>query len=373
MIRNNSMEYRKFGKTDLTPSILGFGMMRLKKNEDGTLDEQWAIQTLRSAIDRGLTYVDTAYIYGDSERVTGLCLQDGYREKVTLATKMPVALLTCEEDFERILDEQLERLQTDHFDVYLLHALSRHRWENYVLKYNVLAHAEKARAAGKIKYLGFSFHDNFDAFKTILYGYDKWDFCQIMLNYMDNHYQAGLEGLRLAHEKGLAVVIMEPLRGGLLAQVPEDVAKLLPKNPVESALDYLWNKEEINVVLSGMSDTEQVEQNLTYANRAHAGMLTEEENNAIIDAGNLMRQKMSVPCTGCNYCDVCPQGIAIPQIFKIFNDQKLDGDLFGAKAAYEKLGEHNAQNCISCGACVAQCPQQIEIPQKLANIHKEYA
>lgn len=364
------MEQRKFGNTPLTPSILGFGMMRLKKKEDGSLDEDWAIKTLRYAIDRGLTYVDTAYIYGDSERVTGLCLQDGYREKVTLATKIPVAKFTCEEDFERLLDEQLERLQTDHIDVYLLHALNRARWEDKVLKYNVLAHAERARAAGKIRYFGFSFHDDLDLFKDILNAYDKWDMCQIQLNYMDTHCQAGLEGLRLAHEKGLAVVIMEPLRGGLLASVPEDVAAMLPKSPVESALDYLWNMKEVNVVLSGMSETVQVEQNLTYAERACAGMLTPEERKAMEDAGDKMRDTLTVPCTGCGYCKVCPQEIAIPEIFKIYNKHQTGNDPWGAGKAYQSLGDKNAQNCISCGACVEQCPQQIEIFQKLAQIHK---
>ena len=366
------MEYRKFGNTDLNPSILGFGMMRLKKKEDGTFDEDWAIKTLRYAIDNGLNYVDTAYIYGDSERVTGLCLQDGYREKVTLASKLPVARLTCEEDFEKYLDIELERLQTDHIDVYLLHALNRDRWENYVKKYNVLAHAEQAKAEGKIRYIGFSFHDSLEIFKEILNGYDKWDFCQIMLNYMDTHYQAGLEGLQLAHEKGLAVVIMEPLRGGDLAKVPEDVAALLPKGPVESALDYLWNLEQVNVVLSGMSETEQVMQNLEYANWAHAGMLTEAEKHAIEAAGNLMRQKVSVPCTGCNYCNVCPQEIAIPQIFKIYNDYQVNGNFRDSRNMYRELGEKNAQSCISCGACVEQCPQQIEIFKHLAEIHKEF-
>ena len=257
------METRKFGKTGLTPSILGFGMMRLKKKADGSLDEEWAVKTLRHAIDNGLSYVDTAYAYGDSERVTGLCLQDGYREKVTLATKMPVSKLTCEEDFEKILNEELERLQTDHIDVYLLHALSRDRWENCVVKYHVLAHAEKALAEGKIRHLGFSFHDSYDAFVEILNAYDKWEFCQIQLNYLDVNYQAGVAGLRLAHKKGLAVVIMEPLRGGNIVHVPKEVAQLLPSNPVESALDFLWNMPEVNVVLSGMSTTEQVEQNLS--------------------------------------------------------------------------------------------------------------
>ena len=224
------MEYRNFGKTDLTPSILGFGMMRLKRNEDGSINEKWAIDTLRYAIDNGLTYVDTAYAYEDSERVTGLCLQDGYRDKVTLATKLPVGNMTCEEDFDRMLNEQLERLQTDHIDVYLLHALNRARWEN-VKKFRVIEQAERAKAEGKIRHIGFSFHDTPEFFRTILDSYDKWDFCQIQLNYMDTVYQAGIEGLRLAHERGLAVVIMEPLRGGKLAEVPEEVAAMLPGDP----------------------------------------------------------------------------------------------------------------------------------------------
>lgn len=366
------METRKFGNTGLNPSILGFGMMRLQKKEDGTLDEEWAIRTLRHAIDSGLSYVDTAYAYGDSERVTGLCLQDGYREKVTLATKMPVSRLTCEEDFETILNEELERLQTDHIDVYLLHALSRERWENCVVKYNVLAHAEKALAEGKIRHLGFSFHDSYDAFVEILTAYDKWEFCQIQLNYLDVNYQAGIAGLKLAHEKGLAVVIMEPLRGGNLVNVPEDVAALMPSNPVESALDFLWNMKEVNVVLSGMSTTEQVEQNLSYAKKATAGMLSDEQVQNMILAGDKMRAKFGVPCTGCEYCNVCPQEIAIPKIFSILNQMQLDGDSVKAKAAYKALGDHDASHCVQCGLCVEQCPQHIEIFEELAKIAKRF-
>lgn len=367
------MENRKFGATGLTPSILGFGMMRLKKNEDGTFNEDWAIKTLRGAIDRGLTYVDTAYAYGDSERVTGLCLQDGYRDKVTLATKIPVEQVKCEEDFNRILDEELARLQTDHIDIYLLHALSKHRWEECVLKYDILSFAEKAKAAGKIRHIGFSFHDNLEVFKQILDGYDKWEFCQIQLNYMDVNYQAGLEGLRLAHQRGLAVVIMEPLRGGTLANVPNEVAQMLPAGPVESALDFLWNLEEVNVVLSGMSETEQVEQNLAYAQRASAGMLTPEQNAAIIAAGDRMRAFLSVPCTACNYCNVCPQNIAIPDIFAIGNAYQQCGDYGKAKAAYQALGERCAAACVECGACAKQCPQHISIPEQLKKAHQRFA
>lgn len=364
------MECRKFGNTGLTPSILGFGMMRLQRTADDKIDEEWSVRTLRKAIDNGLTYLDTAYVYPDSERVTGLCLADGYRDKVTLASKMPVNRMTCEEDFERILNEELERLQTDHIDCYLLHALSADSWENKVQKYNVLAHCEKARAEGKIRHIGFSFHDSLDAFRMILNAYDKWEFCQIQLNYLDVNYQAGLEGLRLAHEKGLAVVIMEPLRGGRIAQVPDDVAAMLPKEPVETALDFLWNLPEVNVVLSGMSTTEQVEQNMEYAGRATAGMLSEEEVDSILRAGDLLRKTFCVPCTGCNYCDVCPQEIAIPEIFAIANQLQMDGDDVKAEAAYGALDQRTADKCVQCGACVEQCPQHIEIFEELAKIHK---
>ena len=366
------MEKRKFGNTGLTPSILGFGMMRLQKREDGSIDEEWAVKTLRNAIDNGLTYVDTAYVYPDSERVTGLCLQDGYREKVTLATKMPVSMLKCEEDFERILHAELDRLQTDHIDCYLLHALSDDRWENCVVRYNVLAHMEKAKAEGKIRHIGFSFHDSYDSFKRILNAYDGWEFCQIQLNYMDVNYQAGIAGLEDANEKGLAVVIMEPLRGGALANVPEDVAALLPKSPVESALDFLWNMPQVNVVLSGMSNTEQVEQNLSYADKAYAGMLTHEQVHATLMAGHKMRQKVSIPCTGCGYCSVCPNDIAIPDIFAMYNRAQLDGDGVRSQNEYRTLEERNQSGCVECGVCVSACPQHIEIPEELKKVHKRW-
>ena len=366
------MENRKFGNTGLNPSILGFGMMRLKKREDGAIDEDWAIKTLRNAIDNGLTYVDTAYSYGDSERVTGLCLLDGYREKVTLASKMPIMMLKSEEDFDRILNEELERLQTDHIDAYLLHAVNAERWENFVVRFNVLEKMEKAKAEGKIRHIGFSFHDNLETFKRILDIYD-WDFCQIQLNYLDVNYQAGLEGMRLAHERGLAVVVMEPLRGGALANIPADVAAMLPKSPVESALDFLWHHKEITVVLSGMSETEQVEQNMEYANRASAGMLSAEEYAQIIAAGDKMREYLSIPCTGCNYCNVCPNEIAIPNIFAMFNRAQLDGDSLRAIREYRALGDRNQSGCIECGACVDACPQHINIPEELKKVHKRWA
>jgi len=206
----------------------------------------------------------------------------------------------------------------------------------------------------------------------ILNAYDKWEFCQIQLNYLDVNYQAGIAGLKLAHERGLAVVIMEPLRGGNIVNVPEEVAELLPAGPVESALDFLWNMPEVNVVLSGMSTTEQVEQNMSYAAKATAGMLTDEQVEKMILAGDKMRAKFGVPCTACNYCNVCPQEIAIPQIFSIVNGMQLDGDSVKARNAYRELGDHDASHCVQCGLCVEQCPQHIEIFEELAKIAKRF-
>ena len=344
-------------------------MMRLPKNEDGTINEQWAIETLRKAIDNGLSYVDTAYAYKDSERVTGLCLQDGYREKVTLATKLPVWMVNNQEDFDRVLNEELERLQTDHIDIYLLHALNRERWE-HIQKTGIIGFAEKAKAEGKIRHLGFSFHDSLEVFKDILYGYDGWEFCQLQLNYMDVNYQAGVEGLRLAHEKGLAVVIMEPLRGGTLANVSDEIAEMLPKNPVQNALEFLWNMKEVNVVLSGMNETCQVEQNMAIAAQAYPGMLSEEEVNKLLAAGEKMCAQVLIPCTACDYCSVCPQQIPIPRIFEIFNHFQSKGTWYHAVQDYKGLGEINGAKCISCGECVKVCPQQIPIFENLAKIHE---
>lgn len=366
------MQLRKFGNTGRMLSPLGFGMMRLQRTADDKIDQEWTTKTLRAAIDRGLNYVDTAYAYPGSEIATGIALQDGYREKVTLATKMPVFKLTREEDFEVFLNEELERLQTDHIDCYLLHALSAERWEDCIVKYNVLAHMEKAKAEGKIRHIGFSFHDSLDAFKMILNAYDGWEFCQIQLNYLDVNYQAGIEGLELAASRGLGVVIMEPLRGGRLADVPADVAEMLPKGAVESALDFLWDRPEVGVVLSGMSNTQQVEDNLTYMDRASIGMLSDEEKTAILAAGDKMRACLSVPCTGCNYCAVCPQEIAISDIFAISNQLQLDGDGVKARKSYAALGERDASACVKCGQCAEQCPQHIQIPEELEKLHKRF-
>lgn len=366
------MQYRTLGKTGKTPSVLGFGMMRLPKTQDGQLDVAWTTRVLRQAIDNGLTYVDTAYVYPDSERVTGIALADGYREKVMLASKLPVGRMNSEEEFDKILNEELERLQTDHIDNYLLHSLNRDKWENKVLPMHLLEHMERAKADGRIRHIGFSFHDDLDVFKTIIDGYDKWEFCQIQLNYLDTNYQAGLEGLAYAKSKGIPVVIMEPLRGGKLANVPESVANLLPSSPVESALDFLWDLDGVNVLLSGMNSEEQVMQNMAYADKARVGMLSDSDRQAIAKASEQMRKVVSIPCTACDYCSVCPQNIAISKVFAIYNQYQTDGNSRKAGQAYKALGDRNGAVCVGCHACVHECPQHIDIPEQLAKLEKAF-
>ena len=278
------MQYREYGKTGVKVSPIGFGMMRLPADSDGNVDEARAVSMLRAAIDNGLNYVDTAFNYhnGNSEKITGKALLDGYREKVFLATKAPAWMFKSGDDFDTILDKQLSRLQTDHIDFYLLHAMNAIAFEKKVLRYGVMERLEAAKAAGKIKYIGFSFHDKLDVFKNICDSYN-WDFCQIQYNYLDEHTQAGREGLLYAESKGIPVIIMEPLRGGRLVQLLPEEAKLLfaeavPKRtPAEWAFRWLWNQTGVTVVLSGMNSLEMVQQNVQVASESKAGELTGEQ------------------------------------------------------------------------------------------------
>lgn len=371
------MEYRNFGKTGEKVFPLGFGMMRLPKTGDGQIDREAAIANVRWAIDQGLNYVDTAYNYhdGQSEVVTGEALGDGYREKVYLATKCPVWKLSETETVAQVLEEQLNKLQTDHLDFYLLHALSRKRWEETVLPLRAVEQMLEAKRSGKVRHVGFSFHDDLDLFKEIVDYTDQWDFCQIQLNYVDTKHQAGLEGLEYAASKGLGVVIMEPLRGGYLANIPEDAANTLSatgKTPVEMALDFLWDRPEVSLLLSGMSDMQQVRDNLTYAKRSGIGMLSPEEKTLFPKAEALLRACETVPCTGCNYCSVCPQGVAVPRIFEAYNQCRQTMSLADGKSAYNKAAETGALggDCVGCGACEAQCPQHLPISQWMPKIHQ---
>lgn len=360
------MQYRKWKNTGETVSILGLGMMRLptvKKDGKDCIDEQEATRLTRYAIDHGINYIDTAYMYHDhqSEPFVGRVLQDGYRQKVLLASKSPCGGFTSPDDFDRILNEQLEKLQTDHLDFYLLHGIGRDSWEKAVLPLGLLDKMQTAKASSKIRHIGFSFHDDFEAFRMIVDATDIWEFCQIQLNYADAAHQAGIAGLEYAAAKGLDVIIMEPLRGGKLAAPTQNVKEKLSaqKTPAEWGLDFLWDRSEVGTVLSGMSTMEQLQENLAFADRAHAGMLRQEEKEMLYAAGEVFNNGALVRCTHCDYCMPCPFGLAIPEIMQIYNSTATSW-IGAAREAYQKL-DVKADSCRSCKKCEKACPQQIEI------------
>jgi hypothetical protein len=368
------MQYRNFGKLDFQASALGFGCMRFPTSDSDRLSpnivEDQAIRMVRHAIDHGVNYLDTAYPYhsGQSEVVVGKALQDGYREKVKLATKLPVWMVEHPDDFDKLLDEQLERLQTGSIDFYLLHALGTGRWHDVVLKHNLLAKAADAIADGRIRHLGFSFHDDYLAFEEIVNATDLWSFCQIQYNYMDTENQAGVRGLKLAAAKGLAVVVMEPLLGGRLADPPKDVREAMQsfpiqRSPAEWALQWLWDQPEVSVVLSGMSANSQVEENLRSANASRIHSFTPAERDFITQVADKYRARTVVPCTKCSYCMPCPNGVNVPANFDYFNYAHLFDDVAGARFRYQVFltEAQRSTSCIACGTCEDLCPQNIAI------------
>ena len=297
------------------------------------------------------------------EGLVGKALRDGYREKTYVATKSPLSLLHTAEDFDRILDEQLERLGLPYVDFYMFHAINRQEWREKVLGFGLIPRIEAARAAGKIRYIGFSFHDDNDAFHEIVDGYD-WDFCQIQYNYVDVNNQAGTVGLEYAAGKGLAVIVMEPLLGGKLALPPEGVRRVLPeeKTPVEWALDFIWDRPEVSLLLSGMGSAQQVRDNLVYASRSGKGMLTGEERALFAGAKEAYDTMAKVPCTKCAYCMPCPFGVDIPGVFDAYNRSAFSQE--EGEARYAAL-EGKAELCRACRKCEKVCPQHIVISERL--------
>lgn len=375
------MQYRNFGRLDWKASALGFGCMRFPTVDGERLSpniiEDEAIRMVRHAIDRGVNYLDTAYPYhgGQSEIVVGKALRDGYRKKVKLATKLPVWLVESPADFDRLLNEQLVKLGTDHIDYYLLHALGHSRWHDIVLKHKLLDRAEAALADGRIRHLGFSFHDEYDAFAEIVNGTDLWNFCQIQYNYMDTESQAGTRGLKLAAEKGLAVVVMEPLMGGRLADPPKEVREAMERfpvrrSPVEWALQWLWDQPEVSVILSGMSNLAQVEDNLRIADQSRPAAFTVAEQALIDDVRQKYSARIVIPCSKCGYCMPCPNGVFIPANFEFYNYAHLFDDVSGARFKYQVFlkEEQRSTACIACGLCEEKCPQKIVISEEMAKV-----
>lgn len=373
------MLYRKFGKTNESVSALGFGCMRLPilDGDNTKIDEAKAIEMIRYAIDHGVNYIDTAYAYhsvslktpGSSEPLVGKALQDGYREKVNVATKLPCWLVKAPEDFDRLLNEQLSRLQTDHIDFYLVHSLNTPSWPK-MKEHGVFEFLERAKKDGRIRYAGFSFHDKVELFKEIVDAYD-WSFCLMQYNYMDEYFQAGAEGLKYAAAKGMGVAIMEPLRGGrLAANVPEAVREVFAaaeagRSPAEWGLQWVWNHPEVSVVLSGMSTLEQVKANLAAAEKAHANALTPAELQTIDKARQVFRERTKVNCTACGYCMPCPSGVNISGVFMHYNDYHIYQDALENAKYYDLHPKQRAVSCTECGQCEEHCPQGLPIREEM--------
>lgn len=372
-----------FGKTGLQLSPLGFGCMRFPViDKDNTrIDEEHATRMIHYAIDHGINYFDTAYPYhgsdfskgGASEPFLAKALKNGYREKVYLASKLPCWLVESREDMDRILDEQLERLDTSTIDFYLLHALNSKSWAK-MLENGVIDFLDEALKAGKISYAGFSFHDESGLFKEIVDAYD-WTFCQIQYNYMDEHLQAGREGLEYAAEKGLAVIVMEPLRGGTLVKgLPPAARKAMEeaapgKSAVEWALHWLWQQDAVTMVLSGMSHLDHVKENIRLASDLSRKEWTTRDQEDLDRVIAITKEQQRVNCTDCGYCMPCPEGVDIPRNFSLCNDHYMLQDPAARNRYHNFLSDTaKASNCVQCGQCEPRCPQGISIMDELEHV-----
>jgi uncharacterized protein len=375
------MNYRSFGRLDWKPSALGFGTMRLPTvgEDPSVIDEQQAITMLCTGIDGGINYVDTAYPYhgGKSETLVGKALQEGYRGKVDLATKMPPWLLESQADMTHRFEEQLQRMQTGHVEFYLLHALNAERWHK-LRDAGVLEWAHERVREGRIGYLGFSFHDSNTVFREIVDAYQEWTFCQIQYNFLDEETQAGTDGLHYAASRGLGIVVMEPLRGGKLAVPNAEISAIwdaasTKRSAAEWALDWVWNHPEVSLLLSGMSTLAQVQQNLDAAGTSETGMLAPGELDLIARVRDAYNALVRVPYTACSYCMPCPQGVDIPGTFQLVNEGSMFGSWDTQRKRYGQMKSEgsSADSCIRCGACEEKCPQHISIRDQLANVAEQ--
>lgn len=370
------MEMRKLEKLGIETSLLGYGCMRFPTTEEGKIDRVKTKALLQKAIAEGVNYIDTAYPYhnGESELVVGEILKEYDRSSIYLATKLPVWFVNSLEDVDRLLNEQLTKLQTDYIDFYLMHAMNGGSFDK-MAEMGVVKRLEELQREGKIRYLGFSFHDNYEAFEKIV-NYRDWDFCQIQLNYMDTQEQAGMKGYELTVEKDIPLIIMEPVKGGSLANFAEDIAgkfhALDEKASIASfALRFVGSLPNVKVVLSGMTTMEQLEDNLHTFGEFHA--LDERERNTITEVVEIINSRVKNGCTGCRYCMPCPAGVNIPGCFQAWNTYHMYQNYNVVSWKWEnEIGEKaQAKNCIKCGKCERACPQKISIREDLVRVQED--
>ena len=374
------MKYRTMGKLRIQASAFGLGCMRFNgaPSGDSIIDEQKAVSLIRRAIDGGVTYIDTAYVYLDktSEVVLGKALRDGYRDRVTIATKMPAEAVKDRASMEALLAEELKKLQTDHIDFYLMHGINKEKWE-YFKSIGAPAFFDDMKKAGKIRYKCFSFHGPYEDFEYILNDWD-WDMVQIQYNFMDINNQAGTKGLELAGSKGIPVVIMEGLLGGRLSKAPSNVQALydafpVKRSAVEWAFRWLCNHPEVAVVLSGCNEAAQIDENLRIFDTVEPGIMDPDELQLIENVRNAYISRTKIGCTGCRYCMPCPNEVNIPGIFSAWNNVSLYDIDPNSDWQFRIIREKKkgADNCIGCGACEAACPQHLNIIEMLQQAWSE--
>ena len=371
------MKYRTLEKLNKEVSLLGFGCMRFPTTEDGHIDEERAMKMVDEAIANGVNYLDTAYPYhdGESEVFIGKVLKKYPRESLYLATKMPFfSMMQTKEDPERLFNEQLQKLDVEYFDFYLLHCLNCEFWEKKVLGLGALDFCLEMQRQGKIKHLGFSFHDDYEVFEEIL-NYRDWDFCQIQYNYMDTNIQAGDKGYELATSKGVPVIVMEPIKGGSLANLPEDISNIFKAYDPSAtnsrwALRWVATHPNVKIILSGMSSEEHVKDNLeTFA--LDKIELNDEEMEVVTSVRKAIESRVKNGCTGCAYCMPCPFGVDIPRNFSLWNQASMYGNYEKAKKRYASLDTAKASFCKECGKCETLCPQAIKIRDNLRQVKEE--
>lgn len=376
------MNYKDYGKTGLKVSRFGMGCMRFpQKTVDGKtiIDQEETTRMVRHAIDQGVNYFDTAHMYVGSEEALGIALKGGYREKVIIVGKNPVFMAKSHEDLEKFLDEELARLQTDYLDVHFLHALNSERWKKS-MEIDALRFLDEMKKAGKIRFAGFSFHGRLEDYKTFVDAYD-WDIVQIQLNFLDVKHQAGLEGLHYAADKGLPVVIMEPLRGGALVdKLPEGVKEAydnypIKRSPAEWSFRWLIDKPEVTCVISGVSTMDQLRENIRIFSETDEACMTPYDHAVIDRVVTEFEKGRKVDCTRCGYCMPCPSGVDIPEVFQFYNDLGMESYKTHARIVYQnfmvKGDESSANFCTECGECEPLCPQTIPIIDMLKEAHED--